>query len=77
MKSDYDTETLEDYEARPRGRTASAIRHARLHNEHKRERWRRVADGSQPAVISRDSYAYCPHSRERENARRLRQRQNA
>jgi hypothetical protein len=73
MKSDYEDETVEDYEARPPGRSAVA-RPARV-RRHKRERWRRIAEGSQPAVISRDGYAFSPHSRERENSRRLMQQE--
>ncbi len=74
MKSEYDDETIEDYEARPLGRSATEKSAARLHGGHVRERWRRIAEGSLPAVFSRDGYAHCLHSRERENARRLRQR---
>ncbi len=37
------------------------------------ERWRRIAEQSQPCVLSRGGYSYTQHSHDRENARRLRQ----
>jgi hypothetical protein len=50
------------------GTRASERRAARPQN-----RTRRIAEQSQPCVLSRDGYAYAQHSHERENARRLRQ----
>ena len=63
-ESAYD-EAIE--EARP------APRQAGPRPRRPRERWRRIAEQSQPCVLSHGGYSYTQHSHDRENARRRRQ----